>query len=214
VAIRRINRTDTNKVVQYYGPFWKLLQPGEAKIILHTAFREAGTLWLVTYIPRRFSNYAYSLGYRVTEQWKKFKRRMLRGTGAAIPYIGLTPPGGGTNIVKKGRQIFKGNSRNAEKMAVAIERGARVNIKGTSTGADIHIPIPYGHPIQAMHSAALRKLPAHETQAVVDEAARQLAHFMQFAQPVPGSRKKKLTIRGATQGVRPRSTGLAGGPRK
>jgi hypothetical protein len=214
VALRKVHRTSTNAVVQKYGPFWALVSPSEAKTIIHAALREGGLLWMVKYIPRRFSNYAYTLGYRVTNQWKAFKRRMLKGAGAAIPYIGLTPPGGGTNIVKKGRQIFKGNSRNAEKMAVAIERGANVKVRGTSQGGDIHIAIPYGHPIQKMHADALRKLPPHETQAVVDEVAKQMQSFISIAQPVPGSRKGKLTIRGASSGVRSRAIGLANGPRK
>lgn len=211
MAIRKIHRASTNAVVEKYGPVWALVSTADRKRAIHTALKEAGLAWLVKYVPRRFSNYAYGLGYRVTEKWKKFKRRILNG-GVAVPYIGVTPPGGGTNVVKKGKHIFKSNKRNAEKMAVAIERGSNVKIRGTSQGGDIHIAIPYGHPIQKMHAAALRKLPHHETQAVVDEFAKQLAAIVATAQPIPGSRKGKLKIPNA--GVRPRSVGLSGGPRK
>ncbi len=213
MAMRKVYRTSTNSVIEKYGPFWKLLSPGDRKTIIHTALREGGNLWMVRYIPKRFTQYAYGLGYRVTEAWKKFKRRMLNG-GAALPYIGVTPPGGGQVIIKKGKRIFKGKARNFEKMAVAVQRGANVRVRGTSEGGDIHIAIPYGHPLNAMHAEALRKLPPAETQAVVDEVARQLASLVNTAQLVPGSRKGKLTIRGASQGIKSRAFGLAEGSRK
>ena len=209
MAIRKVDRASTNAIVEYYGPIWALMSASERKAIIHASLREGGLLWMTKYIPQRFSNYAYGLGYRVTEKWKKFKRRMLGG-GAAVPFIGVTPPGGGSTIVRKGKHMFKGNKRNAEKMAVAVQRGSNVQVRGTSTGGDIHVAIPYGHPLESGTAQALRKLPSAEIQAVVDEVARQMASLIKTAQPVPGSRKGKLTIRGASQSIKSRAVGLAG----
>jgi len=213
VAIRKVLRGSTNSVVQYYGDFWKLVSTADRKTIIHAALREGGLLWMVRYIPMRFGSYAHRLGYRVSHAWKAFKRRMLR-SGAAVPYVGVTPPGGGETIVKKGNRIFRGKHRNFEKMSVAIERGANVKVRGTSQGGDIHIAIPYGHPVQQLHSDALKRLPPNETKAVVDEVAKQMASFVKIAQPVPGSRKGKLAIRGAASSIKSRAIGLADGPRK
>ncbi len=210
MAIRKVHRTSTNSVVEYYGPFWKLVSLSERKVIIHTALREGGMLWMVGYIPKRFTNYAYSLGYRVTDQWKKFKRRMIGGGYAAVPMIGVTAPGGSTAVVRTGNKIFKGKSRNAEKLAVAVERGANVKVRGTSEGGDIHIAIPYGHPLNPNTADAMRKLPQSETDAVVTEVAKQMAALVNTAQPVPGSRKGRLTIKGASTGIRSRVVGLGG----
>ncbi len=209
MAIRRVNRVSTNAVVEYYGNFWKLVRTSERKVIIHAALREGGLLWMVTYIPMRFSNYAYGLGYRVTEQWKKFKRRILGGN--AMPFVGVTPVGGGAAVASRGGKIFKSKTvRNGEKMATAIEKGANVRVRGTSQGGDIHVAIPYGHPLNAQTSAALRKLPQREMDAVVNEVARQLAAMVATAQPVARSRKGRLTILGVSSSIKSRVTGLAG----
>ncbi len=209
MAIRRVNRVSTNAVVEYYGNFWKLVRTSERKVIIHAALRHGGLLWMTHYLPKRFTQYAYTLGYRVTEQWKKFKRRVLNG--ASLPMIGVTPPGGGSTVVSRKGKIFRSkSSRNFEKMATAIERGANVKIRGTSQGGDIHVAVPYGHPLNPNTSAALRKLPQAEINAVVNEVARQLASLVATAQAVPGSRKGKLTIKGASSGIKSRAVGLAG----
>jgi hypothetical protein len=202
MAIRKIHRVSTNAVIEYYGNLWKL-STSERKTMIHTALRYGGLLWMVSYIPRRFTNYAYGLGYRVTDGWKKFKRRILGG-GNSLPFIGVTPPGGGTSVVKKGKQIFKGKRRNAEKMAVAVQRGSNVQVKGTSQGGDIHVAMPLGHPLNKQTADAYGKLPPAETQAVVDEVAKQLASLIQTARPVAGSRAGKLTIRGANSSIKKR----------
>lgn len=210
MAIRKIHRVSTAATVEYYGPFWKLVSTAERKRIIHTALLEGGRAWALRYIPLRFSNYAYQLGYRVTDQWKKFKRRMIGGS--ALPYIGVTPPGGGATVVrtKKGK-IFRSKSRrNPEKMATAVERGTNIKVKGTSAGADIHVAIPYGHALNPQTAAALRKLPQKEVDLVIQEAAKQLAHLIGSAQAKPRSRKGKLTIRGASSSIKSRAVGLAG----
>jgi hypothetical protein len=79
-----------------------------------------------------------------------------------------------------------------------------VRVRGTSAGGDIHIAMPYGHPLNPETAAAYRKLPQAETQMVVDEVARQLASIIKTAAPVPGSRKGKLTIRGAHSSIKKR----------
>lgn len=212
MAIRKIERVSTNAVIEYYGEFWNLTTAGFKKRIVHDALYQGGLHWMVKFIPKRFTQYAFGLGYRVTDRWKKFKRRILKGD--SLPMIGITPPGGGGGVVVKGKHIFPGKRRNAEKMAVAIERGANVKVKGTSTGGDIHIAIPYGHPLNPQTALALRKLPENETQEVVDVVARKLAeHIGQFAAQhnraveagIRGG--KKLVIRGSKAGFRPRASG-------
>ncbi len=208
MAIRKFHRTSTDSVVKKFGPFWALLNKSDAKTIVHTSLVLAGRAWAEKYIPLRFSNYIHRLGYRVTEQWKKYKRRVLGGS--AIPLIGVTPPGGGDRIVRRGNRIYGGKARNHEKMAVAVQRGTRVYVKGTSQGGDIHVAIPYGHPVQQSLSDALKARTEQETQFVVDEAAKHMLAFIKTAQPVPGSRKGKITILGASTGIRSRVVGLSG----
>ena len=208
MALRKVDRVSTNAVVEKYGPWLKLLIVSERKTLIHTALREGGWAWLLKYVPLRFTNYAYSLGYRVTEQWKKFKRRVLKG-GTSLPMIGVTPPGGGNSVVRQGKKIFKGNRRNYEKMAVAVQNGSNIKVRGTSAGGDIHIAIPYGHPLNSATADAFRKLPDKERQLVVDESAKAMALLITSAQRAPNSRKK-LTIKGASTGIKSRVVGLAG----
>jgi hypothetical protein len=195
--------------IDFYGPFWKLLDASERKLIIHTALYNAGQQWLEKFLAQRFGNYAYRLGYRVTEQWKRYKRRVLKGN--AIPYIGVTVPGGSVfPVVRRGNKIFVSKTpRNFEKMAVAVQR-SNVKITGTASYGQINIAVPYGHPVQQNLSDAFKKIPDNELGEVGAEVKRQLGAMLKQARPVPKSRGGKITIRDANISWTPRVGGFQG----
>jgi hypothetical protein len=93
---------------------------------------------------------------------------------------------------------------NAEKMAVAMERGCRVDIVGTSKGGDIVIRTPYGHPILPGLADAFKSVAPEEYQMVARIVSAAFTAFLADARQ-KGGRSKKLTIVGAQSAWVPRS---------
>lgn len=188
-----------NAIFELKGPFAKLSNSTERKTIIQAALREGGEWFRVERIPLRFSDWVYRNGYRVTDSWKAFKRRVLQ-TGRATPYIGTTPPGGGNveSMISGMPPVYNG-----EKMAVAIERGCRVDITGTSRGGDIVIRTPYGHPIQPLMAEAFKRVTTEEYQHVARVVAAAFGDFLALAKK-KSTRSKKLTIAGASSKWTPR----------
>ena len=180
-----------NAIFELTGPFAKLMTR-ERKAIVLASLREGGEFFKAKYIPLRFTDYAYRLGYRVTVDWKKFKKRVLN-TKRAQPFIGPTPAGGG-----QFPSLISGmpDVRNAEKMAVAMQRGCRVDVSGTSRGGNIKIRTPYGHPILPVMAKAFTNVTEAENQAVAQAVAAAFRDFLKYAQPT-SKRAKRLTIAGA-----------------
>jgi hypothetical protein len=190
-----------NAIFELKGPFAKLVT-AERKAIVRASLRQGGEFFKEKYIPLRFTDYAYRLGYRVTEEWKKFKRRVM-GSKRANPYIGTTAPGGGDV-----ESMYSGlkPTHNPEKMAIAMQRGCRVDVTGTGAGGNIIIRTPYGHPILPVSATAFTKIAPAENQKVAQEVARAFTAFLAYAR-TPGGRSKKLTITGATDHWTPRGSG-------
>lgn len=194
-----------NVIFELKGPFAKLANATERKTVAQAALREGGEWFRVERIPLRFTDYAYRLGYRVTEDWKKFKKRVLK-TSRAIPYIGTTPPGGGPiESFISGMPMVE----NGEKMAVAVQRGTRTDIRGTSKGGDIIIRTPYGHPIRPLMAAAFKHVNPEEYQRVAQIVAAAFREFLASAH-IKSKRSKKLTIEGASSKWIPRGREVEG----
>jgi hypothetical protein len=189
-----------NVIFELKGPFAQLASKTERKVVAQSALREGGEWFRAERIPLRFTDWVYRNGYRVTEDWKKFKRRVLN-SGRALPYIGTTPAGGGTI-----QSMIAGipDVHNGEKMAVAIMRGTRVDITGTSKGGDILIRTPYGHPILPNLAEAFKRVAPEEYQRVAQIVAAAFRDFLASAK-LKGGRSKKLTIVGADAAWVPRS---------
>ncbi len=196
-----------NVIFEMRGPFAKLATAKERKVVAFSALREGGEWFRSERIPLRFTDWVYRLGYRVTDAWKAFKRRTTK-TGRALPFIGTTPPGGGDILSLAG-----GNAElvvhNAEKMAVAMTRGCRVEIAGTSKGADILIRTPYGHPIRPEYAEVFGTVTPEEYQKVAQVVAAAFRDFLANAR-VKGGRSKKLTIEGAESKWIPRGRQITG----
>lgn len=185
-----------NVIFDLSGPFSHLANPAERKVVIQSALREGGDWFIAERIPLRFTDWVYRNGYRVTEKWKAEKRRVLSG-GRALPYIGITPPGGGD----AGSLFAK--VMNVEKMAVAMQRGCRAKITGTSKGGDIIIKTPYGHPIITPLAEVFKTVAPEEYQMVARVVKRAFDDFLSEAK-AKGGRSKKLTIEGASSTWTPR----------
>ncbi len=198
---------DINVIFELKGPFAKLANATERKVVAQSALREGGEWFRTERIPLRFTDWVYRMGYRVTDAWKSFKRRTTK-TGRALPFIGTTPPGGGDILSMAG-----GNAEivvhNAEKMAVAMERGCRVDIVGTSKGGDILIRTPYGHPIRPEYAEVFKSVSPEEYQRVAQIVAAAFQDFLANARS-KGGRSKKLTIEGASAKWIPRGREVTG----
>ncbi len=199
---------DINVIFEMKGPFAKLASNTERKVVAQAALREGGEWFRSERIPMRFTDWAYRLGYRVTDAWKAFKRRTTK-TGRALPFIGTTPPGGGDILSLAGGNHDGLVVHNAEKMAIAMERGCRVDISGTSKGGDILIRTPFGHPIRPEYAEVFKKVTPEEYQQVARIVAAAFQEFLASAK-MKGGRSKKLTIEGASAKWIPRGREVTG----
>lgn len=185
-------------IFEMRGPFAKLLT-NERKMIIQQSLRDGGEWFRTERLPLRFTDWVYRLGYRVTNDWKAFKRRVNK-SGRALPFIGTTPPGGGTiESMLAGMPAL----HNAEKMGTAMERGCRTDVTGTSSGGDILIRTPYGHPILPVYADILKGLTSDEYQGVAQRVAASFRDFLSKIQK-KGGRSKKMTIAGAHDHWTPR----------
>ncbi len=186
---------DINSVFTMNGPFAKFLG-ADRKVIIRESLWAGGEWFRTERIPMRFTDFAYRLGYRVTDEWKKEKRNVLQSR-RAFPFIGMTPTGGGDAGSLKAKRI------NAEKMATAMARGCRTDISGTSKGGNILIRTPYGHPILPVFAQVFQTVTADEYQQVARIVSSALNDFLAYGRPV-SKRSKKMTIRGASDSWKPR----------
>jgi hypothetical protein len=189
-----------NAIFELKGPFAKLMT-AERKGVIQASLRAGGELFKSKYIPLRFTDYAYRLGYKVTEAWKKFKRRTLK-TGRAQPYVGTTPAGGGNVLSLAGGNHDGLTVYNPEKMSVAMARGCRVDISGTSRGGDIIIRTPFGHPLRTEYAKAFTHITEAENQTVAREVSRAFTALISKAVSI-GGRSKKMSIPGASSSWKP-----------
>ncbi len=193
-------------VIDASGPALTWMKPRERNAMVASSLGFAGNMWLEKYLPLRFTNYAYRLGYQVSESWKKRKRRELHSN--ARPFIGLTPRGGGTfeSDVGGGRLAVT----NGEKMAVAVVRTAKSRATRTSNNFKIIITMGYGHPIRPNLADAFKQTPSSELKAVAQETQAKILLFLQGANkvdrqgkpridPYPTKTSKSRSVRGSTK---------------
>lgn len=136
--------------------------------MVRLALHAGGRMWLQVFLPKRFSEYAKRLGYRVSARWAKEKLFLL---GNAVPFIGFTPPGGG-------RQHPRWKRTNPEKMSVAVINGANAKATATASRAQLVFTIPYGHAVRPETSDALRTVPTWEVQRIAEEVASHLQRVL------------------------------------
>ncbi len=198
---------DFKVIFEMRGPFAQLATNTMRKQVVQAAMRVGGEWFRTERVPMRFTDWVYRLGYRVTNSWKAFKRRTTK-SGRALPYIGTTPPGGGDILSLAG-----GNAEllvhNNEKMAVAMSRGCRVDIAGTSKGGDILIRTPFGHPLRPEYAEAFTRVTPEEYQMVARLVVGAFQDFLAGAKP-KGGRSKKLVIDGESLNWIPRGRQATG----
>lgn len=135
--------------------------------------RQLGNHWLYKWVPLRFTNYAFMIGYRVSNKWRTLKSRYLT---AVLPFVGMTPSGGG-NMDGPWWQ------RNKAKMADAVSKG-RVSVSGNGGNETAVIRIPYGHPIQTDKAKVFRTISPNEMEDLAGVLATRLANEISGARTV------------------------------
>ncbi len=87
-----------------------------------------------------------------------------------------------------------------------MERGCRVDITGTSSGGDILIRTPYGHPILPAYAEVMKGVLPSEYQQIAQIVAASFNEYLEYARSV-SKRSKKMTIQGASDAWVPRGKG-------
>jgi hypothetical protein len=151
-------------VLEAQGGALALFSPQHRTTVMRRIMKRTGNHFLFKWIPARFSGYAYKLGYRVSNKWRRLKERMLTGV---VPYVGMTPSGGGN----PGGPWWQ---RNKAKMVDAVQKG-RVSATGSGTDVAAVIRIPYGHPIQTDKAAIFRTIAPNEIEDMAGVFAQALA---------------------------------------
>lgn len=169
MIIARKQNGPIRTTLEAYGGALALFSPAERNRAKRRAGERGGRFWLAVWMPKRFSGYAYFLGYRVSSKWAAKKKS---GGVGNTPYVGMTPPGGGPAAPG-----YKQN--NGAKMADAVS-GSTVTTP--ANGESINIKVPYGHPIQSDKAAAFRTLPASEVEAIANEMADELGRIISGAE--------------------------------
>lgn len=180
-------------VIEAHGGALALYSKQNRSKVIKRGMREAGMMWVHKWLFLRFTRYAYKLGYYVSNKWKA---RKVREGGSDMPYVGLTPTGGGPPVPSW-------KTHNGAKMIDAV-RGARVTAGGSDGNERINILVPYGHPIQTEKAKPFRTVAANEIEDMADVLSRRIAN------EIAGSR---LVVRDGKQVLLPRTISRKGSPR-
>ncbi len=172
--------------------------------ITRVTFKAAGDSWIVSWLPKRFSMYAYSLGYYVSNAWRDLKKGLL---GKAIPFVGFTPPGGG---ISKPPPRYKRSDKplptNPQKMMTATKGARAVGYAyGKAGSARVIISIPIGHAVQPNTIRAFTTIPELEIATMAGVAAKTFASLMDGAQVIEATKEgaPTRTLQGANLPIRP-----------
>ncbi len=207
MIISSAQRGPIRVTLEAYGGALALFSPAQANRARKIAMARGGNYWVAVWLMRRFSKYAYFLGYRASRKWSEKKQRQLGAE--AIPYYGLTPPGGGP--------AAPGYSQvNGAKMKDAV-RGATVSSVGISGRESVTIRIPYGHPIPTDKAKAFRMLPQREIQLVAEEIGAELGRIISSSTAVKPGKATAPAVGGPTIRMGGRYTqrkGAGGGRRR
>ncbi len=167
--VYQIRQGPIQAAIHAEGAALALFKTKHANNLVRLSLTAGGRAWIEIFLPKRFSAYANSIGYRVSQKWREIKER---ATGsAAIPFLGLTPPGGGP-VAPRWTQ------RNGAKMMPTAIRGARAAATATSANARVVITIPYGHAVQAETSAMFRNVPSWEVDRVAEIVGAHLQNLL------------------------------------
>lgn len=162
----------------------------EQNTAIRTALLAGGELFIDTYVMMRFSDYARKLGYGIASNWLSVK---LQALGKAIPFVGLTPPGGG-------RSGGGHKATNPEKMIVAVMRGTRATATATSSDGGRHtisILIPFGHPLRPSDADIFTTVLPAEIDAVAERVRTVLEDILDKAEPTDDGKGVERTIQGS-----------------
>lgn len=182
-------------VLDAQGGALALFLPNDRSKIIKRGMREMGNMWLFKWMPLRFTAYAYKLGYRRTRKWANKKQN---AGGKDIPFVGMTPIGGGPAF-PTWKQI------NGEKMQVAAVKFGRVTASGSGGAEMVTIKVPYGHAILPGHSEVFKFIPPNEMEDMAIVLARRIANEIAGAAYKASSvayvaaRKENAAIRGSVR---------------
>jgi len=177
-----------------------LFSKSDQNRMLRTASLSGAELFVDRDLFRRFSRWAIgALGAFTSAKWRKYKT--LRG-GVDVPFVGLTPIGGGPPAPNWKQQ-------NGEKMNVAIRRGARATAVAKNTDATATIRLPFGHALRPETAKRFATLTTKELREIGEEQARVLAAILNGAPPANAKHKRTLAGAASVIAVNPRPAGRA-----
>ncbi len=145
-----------------------LFSQSEHNAIVREAMAKAVGFWLNVFLPKRFSDYAYKLGYRISQKYKKSKRGQLKG---AEP----------TPLVYEGLLVD------------AALQGANAHSTATKGKPSAIVRIPTGgHALAPIVTAVLRTVPNYEVTRVAETFGQALADIINNTEPTSPT-KSRLT---------------------
>lgn len=198
VVVHRETNGPIRARLEAEGMALALFDPKFRNDVVRLAMKAGGDFWVNVFLPKRFSQYAFSMGYRVSSRWRKYKE--FQG-GVAVPFVGLSPPGGGP-IAPKWKRT------NPEKMITAALGGARASATATANRARIVVSIPYGHAIQPETSDMFRFVPSWEMERVAQVVGKSLQDLLDGLLPAIAINAKAVSA--ARRQRRPVTTMMTG----
>jgi hypothetical protein len=137
--------------IELSGAALSLFTIKDKKEIFMSVMQAVGDDWIAKALPKRFTNYARTLGYRVSKRWMDKKRKY----GEPLPFV------------------WEGDMRESVLTKSKAQPG------GTSKNPYVTIRMPYTHGIKKMYVPVMRSLPAHEMKTLAKVAAVALQAAMQ-----------------------------------
>lgn len=101
--------------IDVYGQAFLLFSKKERNTIVRQAMESAGWFWIKAYLPLRFTNFVYQMGYHVSAKYRAYKQRKQ---GHTIPHV------------------FSGDSRES------ATQGAHARGRSTAARSVVNIVIP------------------------------------------------------------------------
>jgi hypothetical protein len=160
----------------------RIFSQQERNAILREGMRQVGLFWANIFLPKRFTDYAKSLGYHISMKYEKAKRARFGGDAPPL--------------------IWSGD------MARAIQAGTNVVAKSTKDNPSATVKMPTGHALNAdgIVQHVLQTVPQFEVKRVAEVFAKTIVGLINGA-ATPSPERMQLTIQQRqTLGIKPRAS--------
>jgi hypothetical protein len=170
--------------IECSGVAQALYSTQETNAIQREAMHRGGLAWISFFLPKRFTDYALTLGYRVS---RKYQSRKYRIMDDPQPLIGIPVKG-------QTAKLFE-TSQKATAVATSTQKRHTLFIK-----------VPTGHPIAAIVSSTLQTIPPNEVAFIAKEVGEQIIQIMKGSSESRSGKSRLSAEKRAHLGLKPRST--------